>query len=73
MGHLTPARFATQGREVLDWIRAYWERLEGLPILSRVRPGDIRARLPEHPPETGDPFDAVLEGLDSIVLPGITR
>src|SRR5213079_1321154 len=29
--------------------------------------------LPEHPPETGEPFDAVLADLDRVVLPGITH
>ncbi len=73
MDHLTPREFAAQGREVLDWIAAYWERVEDLPVLSRVEPGEVRSRLPGRPPERGEPFEAVLRDLDEIVLPGVTH
>lgn len=73
MDHLTPREFAAQGREVLDWIAAYWERVEDLPVLSRAKPGEIRGRLPREAPERGEPFDAVLRDLDEVVLPGVTH
>jgi len=44
-----------------------------LPVLSQVEPGAIRARLPEAPPERGEPFDAMLRDVDAILLPGITH
>ncbi len=73
MTHLTPEEFVHDGRAVLDWLADYWRRVEDLPVLSRVRPGEIRALLPEHPPESGEPFDAVMQDLDRIVLPGLTN
>jgi aromatic-L-amino-acid decarboxylase len=42
-------------------------------VLAQVAPGDIRRRLPEHPPEEPEPFAAVLRDLDEILLPGITH
>ena len=42
-------------------------------MLSQVAPGDIRAALPDAPPESGEPFADVLRDLDEIVLPGITH
>ena len=44
-----------------------------LPIVSTVRPGEIRARLPDAAPEEPEPFAALLRDLDDIVLPGITH
>ncbi|MGZ4358302.1 MAG: pyridoxal phosphate-dependent decarboxylase family protein [Gaiellaceae bacterium] len=44
-----------------------------LPVLARVSPGEVRARLPESPPEQGESFAALLRDLDEIVLPGITH
>lgn len=73
MTHLSPSDFVRDGREVLDWLAAYWRRVEDLPVLSRARPGEIRARLPKAPPETGEPFEAVMRDLDEIVLPGLTH
>ena len=61
--HMTPDQFRTRGREVVDWIASYMERVEDFPVLSQVQPGEIRARLPELPPETGEPFESVLDDL----------
>jgi aromatic-L-amino-acid decarboxylase len=71
--HMTPDEFRRRGREVVEWIARYLERVEELPVLSRVRPGDVRARLPAHPPGTGEPFEAVMRDLDDVILPGITH
>ncbi len=73
MDHLPPEEFVRNGRAVLDWIAAYWKRVEGFPVRSEVRPGEIRSRLPARPPEHGEPFEAVLADLDRVVLPGITH
>jgi aromatic-L-amino-acid decarboxylase len=44
-----------------------------LPVLARVKPGEIRARLPAEPPEEPEPFAAVLRDLDELLLPGMTH
>ena len=33
------------GRAVVDWIADYYEIIENLPVLSQVRPGEIRAQI----------------------------
>jgi aromatic-L-amino-acid/L-tryptophan decarboxylase len=71
--HMSPDEFRARGREVIDWIADYLEHVEELPVMSQVHPGDIRAKLPPHPPSQGEPFDSVLGDLDTIVLPGITH
>jgi aromatic-L-amino-acid/L-tryptophan decarboxylase len=73
MPHMTPDEFRRHGREVVDWLADHMERLEELPVLSQVAPGDVRAALPAHPPETGEPFADVLADLDRVVLPGMTH
>ena len=40
---------------------------------SQVEPGEIRAALPTTPPEHGEPFSAVLDDLDAVLLPGLTH
>jgi aromatic-L-amino-acid decarboxylase len=71
--HMTPEEFRLRGRAVVDWIADYQERIESLPVLSRSRPGELRAALPEEPPETGEDFDAVMKDLDELIIPGITH
>ena len=70
---MTPDEFRKHGREVVDWIADYYERIESLPVLSQVAPGEIRAALPDEPPEQGEPFSALLADLDRVLLPGITH
>ncbi len=71
--HMTPDEFRRHGHEVVEWVAAYMERVPDLPIAAAVKPGEIRARLPDAAPEEPEPFAALLRDLDEIVLPGITH
>jgi aromatic-L-amino-acid/L-tryptophan decarboxylase len=71
--HMSPDEFRRWGTETVEWIARYLERVEELPVLSSVEPGQVRSALPPHPPERGEPFDAVLRDLDQVILPGITH
>jgi aromatic-L-amino-acid decarboxylase len=73
MAHMTPEEFRAHGHAAVDWIADYWAGLGDRPVTARVAPGDVLAALPAHPPETGEPWGAVLADLDRIVLPGITH
>jgi aromatic-L-amino-acid/L-tryptophan decarboxylase len=55
------------------WVDEYLARVGELPVAASVAPGDVRRSLPATPPETAEPFDAVLRDLDEVVLPGITH
>jgi aromatic-L-amino-acid decarboxylase len=70
---MTPDEFRRYGRAVVDWIADYYERVESLPVLSRVRPGQTRALLPSQAPIQGEPFEKILEDMNRVVLPGITH
>jgi aromatic-L-amino-acid decarboxylase len=70
---MTPQEFRMYGRQVVDWIAEYYDKIESFPVLSPVAPGDVRAALPAAPPEHGAPFEDVLLDLDQIILPGITH
>src|SRR2546428_655739 len=71
--HMTPEEFRRHGGQTVDWVAGYLERLEGLPVLPEVAPGDVRASLPLAPPEAGEPFQDILADLDRVVVPGITH
>ncbi len=72
-GTMSSDEFRRYGRLVVDWIADYMERVSELPVRSPVVPGEIRSRAAAHPPEQGEPFDALLADLDRVVLPGITH
>ncbi len=71
--HMTPEEFRRHGHAVIDWIADYQKRVESLPVLSRSKPGELRAALPDEPPEKGEDFEAVMRDLDELILPGITH
>ncbi len=67
------ATFRRLGYQLVDWIADYRERLETLPVMSRVEPGAIRALFPREPPAEGGRLEEALASLDRTVLPGITH
>jgi len=71
--HMTPEEFRRYGHAVVDWIADYQSRVENLPVLSQVKPGEIRASLPATPPAKGEGFDALLNDIDRLILPGVTH
>ncbi|MEJ2721851.1 MAG: pyridoxal-dependent decarboxylase [bacterium] len=71
--HMTPDEFRRWGRAVVDWIADYQEKVEELPVLSRVRPGEIRDALPASAPSRGESFETILGDVDRLILPGITH
>jgi aromatic-L-amino-acid/L-tryptophan decarboxylase len=70
---MTSEDFRRHGRDVVDWIADYMDRVEKLPVLSKAEPGSIRAALPPEPPQQGELFEVILEDVDRILLPGITH
>ena len=71
--HMSSEEFRRHGKEVIDWIADYYERVESLPVLSQVSPGEIRASLPAQAPQQGESFRAMLADIDRLILPGITH
>jgi aromatic-L-amino-acid/L-tryptophan decarboxylase len=68
-----PPGVREDAQAALDWTLDYLDRVSDLPVLSQVAPGDIRARLPDAPPDRAEPFADVLRDLDDVLLPGITH
>ena len=71
--HMTPEEFRRYGRAVVDWIADYYQRVESLPVLAQVEPGQIRASLPAEPPTHGESFETMLRDVDELILPGVTH
>jgi aromatic-L-amino-acid/L-tryptophan decarboxylase len=73
LGDMGSEEFREHARRLVDWIVEYRERIEELPVLSRVRPGEISKALPNRAPEKPDAFEAILDDFDRIIMPGITH
>src|SRR5215472_7208214 len=71
--HMTPDEFRRRGKAMVDWVADYYERVESTPVLSRAKPGQIRASLPSSAPHHGESFDVMMKDVENLILPGVTH
>ncbi len=72
-GDMPPEEFRRWAHEAVDWMADYLADVESLPVLSRVRPGELRAALPPTPPERGESPEALLRDFREQVVPALTH
>ena len=65
--------FRRHGYEVIDWIADYLDNADRYPVMSRSKPGDIKALIPDHAPEEGESMETILEDFRHDILPGVTH
>jgi aromatic-L-amino-acid decarboxylase len=70
---MSSSEFRKHGHAVIDWIADYLEKPDRWPVLSGVRPGEVRAALPESPPARGERMDTILEDFQRLIVPAITH
>ncbi|MEO8479886.1 MAG: pyridoxal-dependent decarboxylase [Gemmatimonadota bacterium] len=70
---MTPEEFRQHGHEVVDWIADYWRDIGERPVVPDIRPGEVRASLPSHAPESGASFETIMADFDRLIVPGITH
>jgi aromatic-L-amino-acid decarboxylase len=70
---MTPEEFRRIGHQLIDWIAGYRSSVGSLPVMSQASPGSIKAQLPAQPPDSPEPFEAIVRDLERIVLPGLTH
>jgi aromatic-L-amino-acid decarboxylase len=73
LGDLPMSELREHGREVLEWIAGYLDEPSKYPVLSQVKPGDIRQSLPLSPPADGETMRAILDDFERKIIPGITH
>jgi aromatic-L-amino-acid decarboxylase len=72
-GDMAPESFRRHAHTLADWVADYLSGSEQYPVLPRVQPGDIRASLPTSAPESGEPFERILDDFERLIVPGLTH
>ena len=72
-GDLSPDAFRESAHQLVEWIAEYLEHPEKYPVLSQVKPGEIRAALPTSAPAEGEPLSRIIDDFEKIIVPGITH
>ena len=71
--HMSINEFKENGYKVIDWIADYYENIESYPVLSMIKPGELRKSLPKNPPKDGENFNNILNDMDDKIIPGVTH
>ncbi|MGE5806226.1 MAG: pyridoxal-dependent decarboxylase, partial [Ignavibacteria bacterium] len=72
-GDIPSAEFRKFGYKMVDWIADYLDNIEDLPVFPAVKPGDIKKKLPKHPPKKGESFEKIFADFNKIIIPGTTH
>ncbi len=72
-GDMPPEEFREWAHVAVDWMADYLARVETLPVLSRVRPGEFRSSLPPRAPEVGESPGDLLRDFEEKVVPALTH
>ncbi len=56
-----------------DFVASYLEGVAERPVVPPVRPGEVRAALPESPPDRPEPFENVLRDVETLIAPALTH
>ena len=65
--------FRRHGHELIDWMADFFEQIEQLPVKSKVRPGEIIARLPKRAPDEPQSFEDIMKDFNRDIMPGMTH
>lgn len=65
--------FRKAGKDVIDWIADYYEKISEFPVMSQVKANEIRDDLPNDIPIEGESFECIMKDLEDIILPGISH
>jgi len=71
LGDMSAADFRRYGHELIDWLADFLE--QDKPVLPDVKPGDVRAKLPNAPPASGEPMDKIIDDVRNIIAPALTH
>ncbi|MDF0732034.1 DOPA decarboxylase [Pseudomonas entomophila] len=70
---MTPEQFRQYGHQLIDLIADYRQTVAERPVMAQVEPGYLKAALPAAAPQQGEAFDAILDDVSTLVMPGLSH
>nr|XP_060637502.1 aromatic-L-amino-acid decarboxylase-like [Anolis sagrei ordinatus] len=67
------AEFRKRGKEMVDYIADYLEKIEKRQVFPDVQPGYLRPLLPDSAPEEPETYENILKDVEKIIMPGVTH
>ncbi len=73
LGDMPPEEFRRYGHQLVDWIADFFANLDAQRVLPASKPGELRAQLPQTPPQTGEPMHDILADVDRLIMPAMAH
>lgn len=70
---MTPEQFRQHGHQLIDLIADYRQTIAERPVMAQVEPGYLKAALSVAAPDQGEPFEAILDDFNKLVMPGLSH
>uniref|UniRef100_A0A8D0FKQ9 Aromatic-L-amino-acid decarboxylase n=1 Tax=Strix occidentalis caurina TaxID=311401 RepID=A0A8D0FKQ9_STROC len=64
------AEFRKRGKEMVDYIADYLEKIEKRQVFPDVEPGYLRPLIPDCAPQDPESFEDVFKDIEKIIMPG---
>uniref|UniRef100_A0A3Q2H392 Histidine decarboxylase n=1 Tax=Equus caballus TaxID=9796 RepID=A0A3Q2H392_HORSE len=70
---MEPEEYRERGKQMVDYICQYLSTVRERRVTPDVRPGYLRAQLPESAPEEPDSWDSIFGDIEQIIMPGVVH
>ncbi|XP_062547512.1 histidine decarboxylase isoform X1 [Armigeres subalbatus] len=65
--------YRKRGKEMVDYIADYLQNIRERRVLPDVKPGYMSNLLPESAPLEGEPWQAIFDDVERVIMPGVTH
>lgn len=65
--------FRIKGKEMVDYICEYLEKLPDRRVTPNIEPGYLRPLISPEAPEEPEEWDAIMRDVDDKIMPGVTH
>uniref|UniRef100_A0A8C7XF38 Aromatic-L-amino-acid decarboxylase n=1 Tax=Oryzias sinensis TaxID=183150 RepID=A0A8C7XF38_9TELE len=66
------AEFRRRGKEMVDHVADYLEKIEERPVYPDVEPGYLRSLIPTEAPVEPDSYEDIMKDVERVIMPGGT-
>ncbi|XP_075068740.1 aromatic-L-amino-acid decarboxylase [Mixophyes fleayi] len=70
---MNSTEFRKRGKDMVDYIADYMEKIESRQVFPDVTPGYLRPLIPDCAPEEGETYEDVIRDVERVVMPGVTH
>ncbi|XP_055639732.1 histidine decarboxylase isoform X2 [Toxorhynchites rutilus septentrionalis] len=65
--------YRVRGKEMVDYIADYLQNIRERRVFPDVKPGYMRNLMPDAAPVEGEPWQAIIDDVERVIMPGVTH